>query len=422
MTKNNFNKQVSNRQRITSTTLIIGADIGCKSNMICLMKHGGEEIGYCKIYNSTKGFKHFDNLVKKTMSEGGFDDVLMGMEPTGSYWRKLALYSMESGIDVKLIRTTALKHQRGLDESSPGKSDKRDAYTLANIVREGKYIDSVIDDGLYQDLRRLVRMRENVISNVVRVKNKLRRIIDDYFPELQDFYSSLNAKGLFAVLRECPFPEAVLRYGQDALIDLISRASRSRKEGKKKGLKIFASAKNSIGLKRVNTIVRYELKEYLDDLNRFNKRLEEIGKMMGELLLKIPCARYILSIPGMGIISTGSFLGELGNPDNFDNSRKIVKYAGYDPVGYDSGMYISKKHISKKGRWRLRKILYFMCLCAIRLNPYFKNKYEKKQNGGKLAKKAAICAVVIDLIKIIFALIRDKREYEDRIELVKIAA
>ena len=42
--------------------------------------------------------------------------------------------------EVRFVRTTALKHHRELDDSSSTKSDQRDALTIANITREGKYI------------------------------------------------------------------------------------------------------------------------------------------------------------------------------------------------------------------------------------------------------------------------------------------
>lgn len=422
MTKKNFNKQVLNRQRITKETLIIGVDIGCELNSICMMNKEGLELGYRKIFNSSSGFEFFKKVVNLTKKEGGYKEVLMGMEPTGSYWTKLAQYSDSLGYEVRLIKTSALKYQRGLDESAPGKTDKRDAYTLANLTREGKYIDSRIDYGTYRELRKLVRIRDNTVCKIVKNKGRLRRILDEYFPELQHFYSTLDAKGLIAVLNECSFPEDVIKYGKNNLIDLISRASRNSKQGEVKGNKIYSAAKSSIGLRPIGKSTRFELSTILRDLQRAIKRVEKINEMMEELLIEIPCAQYLLTIPGMGLVSTAYFLGELGNPDNFDNHKQIVKFAGYDPVGYDSGKYSSKKHISKKGRWRLRKILYFICLGAIRLSPYFKAKYERKQNEGKVAKKAAVCAVVIDLVKVIFALIRDERAFEERFEAIKIAA
>ena len=62
-------------------------------------------------------------------------DVVVGMEPTGHYWRKLAYFAKEHGYDVRFVRTTSLKHHRKLDESSSAESDQRDALTIANHSR-----------------------------------------------------------------------------------------------------------------------------------------------------------------------------------------------------------------------------------------------------------------------------------------------
>ena len=151
MYRGNYNKQKAKRERIKKTTLVIGMDIGCNSNAMVLMNQGGDVVGrYPRIDNTREGFNYFEKVVEETKAKRGFKDVLIGMEPTGHYWRKIAYFAIEKGYEVRFIRTTALKHQRELDESSSAKSDIRDALTITNITREGKYIDTVIEEGLFQ--------------------------------------------------------------------------------------------------------------------------------------------------------------------------------------------------------------------------------------------------------------------------------
>ena len=92
--------------------------------------------------------------------------------------------------------------------------------------------------------------------------------------------------------------------------------------------------------------------------NGLKKELKEIEHQITDLLSQIPLAEYILSIPGIGVVTCGVFLGELGNPDYFRRPGQIIKYAGYDPKENDSGLHTGRKIISKKGRWLLRKYLY----------------------------------------------------------------
>jgi transposase len=141
---------------------------------------------------------------------------------------------------------------------------------------------------------------------------------------------------------------------------------------------------------------------------------------MEVLLKQIPLAEYILSIPGIGVVTCGVFLGETGNPYNFKNPRQIVKYAGYDPGEHDSGHRMTGRIISKKGRWLLRKYLYFMAIRSVHRNPFFKEYYERKQKNMK--KKEALCAVAIKLIKVIFALLRDGRTFTEKQGCIKKAA
>jgi transposase len=127
-----------------------------------------------------------------------------------------------------------------------------------------------------------------------------------------------------------------------------------------------------------------------------------------------------LSIPGIGALSAAVFLGELGNPSYFQSARQIVKYAGYDPQESNSAYRVSRKFISKKGRWLLRKHLFLMSMRVVVLSRYFQQYYQRKlqtQNrfGQLPRKKEILCAVAIKLIKVIFALLRDQRNLEDTV-------
>jgi len=105
---------------------------------------------------------------------------------------------------------------------------------------------------------------------------------------------------------------------------------------------------------------------------------------------------------------------------DFKDPKQIVKYAGYDPKEHDSGQRTGRKIISKKGRWLLRKYLYFMAMRVVHRSPFFKEYYENKQKT--MEKKEALCAVVIKLIKVIFALLRDKRMFIEKQSRLKQAA
>jgi len=425
MSVRDYSKQVARRQKIGHTTLVVGVDIGCASNAVGFMNKEGKVLGsYPKMLNSREGFEEFVKITEGLKAKHGLTDVIIGFEPTGHYWRKFAYFAKEKGYEVRFVRTTALKHHRELDESSSAKSDKRDALTLTNITREGKYIDTVIEDGRMRHLRILVKVREKIQKRNVSAKNSLHAALDDYFPELKKIFWSMNSRGLWALLERCPFPKDVLTLKVSALQEMIGRASRRRAEASQKATALYQAAKESIGLQQIGSADRYRLKMCLEEVKRTGLIIKDIEREIKGALKEIPEAEYLLSIPGIGPISAAVFLGELGNPSYFKGARQVVKYAGYDPQESDSGYRISRKFISKKGRWLLRKHLFLMSMRVVVLSRYFQEYYQRKlqtkNRFGQLPrKKEVLCAVAIKLIKVIFALLRDKRNFEDTVTAVK---
>ena len=419
MSTRDYNRQAARRQKIRNTTLIVGVDIGNAFNALGFMNKEGNVLSKCpKLYNNREGFEKFIDMIEGLKKKHHLRDVLIGMEPTGHYWRKLAYFSKEHGYEVRFVRTTALKHHRELDESSSAKSDQRDALTIANITREGKYIDTVIEDGVLRQLRTLSKARERLLRYSVSAKNSLHAALDDYFPELHEIFWSMGSRSLWAILEQCPFPQDVMLMEVAILQELIARSSRRKKESLQKAKALSEAAQESIGLKQIGSADRYRVQMCLEEVKRTVLSLKNIDQQLKSLLKETPAATYLMSIPGIGPLSAAVFLGELGDPTHFHNARQIVKYAGYDHQESDSGSRIGRKFISKKGRWLLRKYLFFMSMRVVVLSNYFQEYYQRKLEtknrvGQQPRRKEMLCAVAIKLIKVIFALLRDKREFED---------
>jgi transposase len=279
MSVRDYNKQVARRQRIGSATLVVGVDIGSAFNAVGFMNKEGKVLGsYPKMPNSREGFEEFVKITEGLEAKHGLSDVIIGLEPTGHYWRKFAYFAKGKGYEVRFVRTTALKHHRELDESSSAKSDQQEALTLTNITREGKYIDTVIEDGRMRHLRILVKVREKIQKRNVSAKNSLHAALDDYFPELKRIFWSMHSRGLWVLLERCPFPEDVVTFKVSALKEMIGRASRRRAEASQKATALYQAAKESIGLRQIGSADRYRLKMCLEEVKRTELTIKDIKR------------------------------------------------------------------------------------------------------------------------------------------------
>jgi transposase len=306
-----------------------------------------------------------------------------------------------------------------LDESSSGKSDVKDALTIANLVREGKYLDTVIEDGVFRQLRTLGKLRERIQRTYSGTKHALGAVLDDYFPELKGIFWSMDSKGLWALLERFPFPEDVLIQEDEVLEAVIGKATKKRCNVEEKVERILEAAELSVGLEKPGLADRMRVALYVEELRGLWAKRKKIEQEMRVLVMQVPYAEILLSIPGIGALSVAVFLGELGDPKYFPNYRSMVKFAGLDPVERESGLWTGGRRISKKGRFLLRKFIYYMSLRVVQHSAYFQEYYQRRLRtpnrlGQPLAKKEAVCVVSIKLIKVMFALLRDQRTFDEK--------
>jgi activator of 2-hydroxyglutaryl-CoA dehydratase len=98
MFDNDYNRQVERRQRIKKTTLVMGIDIGAEFNAIACMNKEGAVLGrHPRVYNSRDGFDQFIRITEDLKAKHGMKDVLIGLDPTGHDWRKIAYFAMDQG-------------------------------------------------------------------------------------------------------------------------------------------------------------------------------------------------------------------------------------------------------------------------------------------------------------------------------------
>lgn len=85
MNHNQSSKQNQRIQRISDSTLVIGVDIAKFNHVARAFNYRGMEVGKrCLFYNDESGLLHLLEWIITIQKEHGFDDVILGVEPTGT--------------------------------------------------------------------------------------------------------------------------------------------------------------------------------------------------------------------------------------------------------------------------------------------------------------------------------------------------
>ena len=407
MKKHSFSKLAA----ITPNTVIIGVDIAKNLHWARFTDYRGLPLGKAlKVLNNKEGFENILTTIKDVCKQNGLDKVILGLEPTGHYWKPLAHYLTSHGIKVVLINPYHTKKAKELDDNSPTKNDKKDALTIARLIRDGRYYQLYHARDVYGELRVLASTRGSLMKRQNAIKNTIRAVLDEYFPELVTVFKyPLKGKACRQILKSCPFPSLILQLGIDGILTEIKKAVK-KTIGQKRVEKLLRTARNSIGVTYGIPSARLKLTLLIEELELMEKQLDQLEQALTNTGFK----EIILSIPGIGIITAASFLGNTGDPLRFTHPRQISKLAGYNLIEDSSGENKSKTTISKRGRKHLRNVLYQMARTTVAVNAEMKEFYHylKTRPRNPLKKKQALVVISKKIITIIHSLLKKQSRYQ----------
>lgn len=152
---------------------------------------------------------------------------------------------------------------------------------------------------------------------------------------------------------------------------------------------------------------------YIEMLLQYQKHLSQLVEEIDALAQEFEEDDIIRSIPGIGGKIAATIISEIGEIDRFNNSKKLVAFAGIDPSVHESGKFkATKNRITKRVSTRLRQVLYTAVQCGLinARNPKLKAFYDRKREEGK-PHKVAVIACANKLIHWIYALLKRKETF-----------
>jgi len=405
-------------------TLIVGVDVARSEQWARFVDYRGVEIGKAiSFQNNRQGFESIVTRIREhcnsKIDQCPIETVIIGMEPTGHYWKALANYLIHAGYRVVGVNPYHTKKSKELDDNSPTKSDKKDAITIARLVKDGRFFDPYLPQEEYGELRGLTNARVSVMKRTNAVKNTITAILDEYFPEIWTvFKNPLQGKASRQILRSCPFPSMIRMMDEAGVLAEIRKAVK-KTVGIKKVRELMGAAKESIGVRYGLEAAKMRLGWLLEELALLEKQLTQVEQAMEEALLKTGYAAQILEIKGIGTVTAASFLGEVGDPLRFQSARQIANYAGYNLVEDSSGKSKSGTCISKRGRKQLRNVLYQMAFTMVGHNDEMKALYQHliTRANNPLKKKQALVVVSKKIITVIYNLLKKRETYDPNLVL-----
>lgn len=408
----NQNKKIA---QITSQTLIIGVDIAKFKHVARAQDYRGIEFGSpCYFENTKEGFEYFLNWIMEIKKEQCMENVMVGMEPTGHYWFNLAHVLKESEIKFVAVNPLHVKKSKELDDNSPTKNDVKDAKVIAQLVKDGRYAEPTIPQGVYAELRVAKKIRDLLTEDLQTVQGQVHNWIDRYFPEFLTVFKKWEGKAALQFLKLYALPHEIINFSEQELLTHL-RKTVTRSVGLNKIRELKQAASKSIGLRQGSDMAKLELKTLLDKYDLIQLKFEELDSKIDILLDEIPGVPQMLAIKGVGRDTVAGFFAEVGDLNDYTHPRQIIKLAGLSLKENTSGKHKGKTTITKRGRKKLRALLFRVCMILVAKNSAFKalHAYYTQRSDNPLKKMQSLIALCNKLIRIFFSISKKQFEFSE---------
>jgi transposase len=106
--------------------------------------------------HSREGFRRFEQTLTDHLVKNSCHRLLIAMEPSGIYWQGLYDRLRSCGYDVCLVSCQAVRNNRKTMQETTSKTDEKDAYSVLDLLRQGKFFLPVARDAALQAAYRLM--------------------------------------------------------------------------------------------------------------------------------------------------------------------------------------------------------------------------------------------------------------------------
>jgi len=384
--------------------LFVGIDISKEYSTAQGLDSSSKKIFYLRFSMDAKGFSELINAIKTGLAD--INEVTVAIESTGCYHINLFSFLCSEGIRCVVVNPLLITNFSRLSLRKT-KTDKKDALTIAQFLLANEHsLNEIAFSQSAQDLKDLARERESLTWLISGMKNDIKRLLQNTFPELESLCKPYSETMLHFLYR---FPSA--RLIREAKTREIEKALIFPNEKRKRVLitaqEIIEAAKISVA--SAGVAKELILSEKVSTVLYLKEKCEKITEALIESCeaLKIEDLDIIRSVDGVDDITGSTFLAELGDLSNFGSYKHVIAFAGLDPSINQSGQHEGKSRISKRGNRHLRRIIFMMTMCSVRGNNIFRAYYHRRKQEG-LAPMKALMATAHKLIRVIFSMLANK--------------
>lgn len=312
----------------------VGLDWGGAAHAICVIDDSGRTLAQLEVKHTAEGITALRARLARIAPAG---ELPVAIErPSGLIVDAL----IEAGHPVVPIHPNIVKACRPRYRAAGGKSDPGDAFMLADILRtDGHRFRPLEPCGdQIKALRALTRTRDDLIAERLALANRLRSLLDGFWPGAAAIFADIDSPIALAFLLRYPTPASAARLGEKRLASFLAQHSYSGRRAPAELLARLRAAPVSLA-GDAEADISGELVRSLATI--LSTVVTEIAKITGRLehdIASLADGQIIMSFPRAGRVCAAQILAELGDVRaRFQTEQQLAAEAGACPVTHASG-------------------------------------------------------------------------------------
>jgi transposase len=395
-----------------------GIDVGSESHHITILDEEGKVLYNQKVAHKLNEFAESIKLFKQIeKKEGG--KISFALEGKNGYSAPFDRILLEQGFTLYNVDNLKLKRFR---EAFAGewKDDQRDALMLSKMLKLKEHINSEREkvfikiekpSPVTESLKLLSRHQQTLIDEKVRLINRLGKKLLEVCPQILKL-GKLKNKKIIAILAQYPDFSKYKRITLKSLLKI-------RGIGRKRAPFLLKRLNNIDYMPGLTDIYQTLILSYAQRILELQKEIKDLDRKLDEIGEKNKEVNHLKTIPGVATKLASRLIGEIGDINRFPSEKQLAIYCGIACVNNDSGKVTKAKAVYKANKI-CKQTLIMMAGCSIHFNPQCKDYYLKKRAEGKAHNHALRC-MARQLIKVIYKMLTEDRDYMARKELRKVA-
>jgi len=395
--------------------LIIGVDPHKKKHAAVAITQDFTLRDRFKFDNTREGLEFLLRRVRMEMVKSSCRGVMFAIETGGHYWRNVAYFLDEQGIPFRFINQFTLKRRREGKDLNRRKNDYRDSEVAAQLLCTGEFVESVIPQGVYAELRTAHNAYRRLVKERTRITNLVKGLLDSLFPEFTQVFKDPCGLTSLSVLSTGSIPGVIAEMTEEEFVATIEAKHQGRLMRKKLAA-LHHEARSSIGIAAGAKSVSSEISFLVEKLELIRGHIRAIERTLVRLVDETGEGKYLLSIRGLNYIAVAGLLAELGCFKLYRSAKQMIKMAGSNPTESESaGKKRSRTPMSKQGRPVLRYCAWTSVIPMLRFNPDFrawaKQRRERPVHANPLGGREIVGAALNRLLRLSFALVKNQTFY-----------